>query len=100
MAAGRSRAFRTPRPGCRRRRRADRDAMDGMAIPTRFNIARHCLAGPAQRTPEKTALIVVGNLADGIEHAWHWTYAELDLAVRRVAAGLLAEGLAAGDRLL
>ena len=71
-----------------------------MAIPKQFNLARYCLARPAKTTPDKTALIVVGDLADGIDRARHWTYGELDLAVRRVAAGLLAEGLAAGDRLL
>jgi len=71
----------------------------GIAIPERFNIARHCLGRPARATPDKTALIVVGNLEDGIDRAEHWTYGALDLAVRRVAAGLLAEGLAPGDRL-
>src|ERR1700676_2205321 len=73
---------------------------EGIAIPERFNIARHCLGRPAHATPDKTALIVVGNLEEGIGAAEHWTYGELDLAVRRVAAGLLAEGLAPGDRLL
>jgi acyl-coenzyme A synthetase/AMP-(fatty) acid ligase len=70
------------------------------AIPERFNLAGHCLARSAAAAPDKTALIVVGNLADGIERAERWTYRALDLAVRQVAAGLLAEGLAAGDRLL
>jgi acyl-coenzyme A synthetase/AMP-(fatty) acid ligase len=69
-------------------------------IPARFNLARHCLSRPAQLSPGKTALIVVGDLDIGIDGAEHWTYAELDLAVRRAAAGLLASGLASGDRLL
>ena len=73
---------------------------EGIAVPERFNIARHCLGRPAHATPGKTALIVVGNLEEGIGAAEHWTYGELDLAVRRVAAGLLAEGLAPADRLL
>jgi acyl-coenzyme A synthetase/AMP-(fatty) acid ligase len=71
-----------------------------IAIPDRFNLARHCLGRPAQATPDKTALIVVSRVDDGIGRAERWTYAELDLAVRRVAAGLLASGLTAGDRLL
>src|ERR1700682_4567822 len=72
----------------------------GIAIPERFNIARHCLARPARATPDKTALIVVGNIDDGIDGAEHWTYGGLDLAVRRGAAGVPAEGLGPGDRLL
>src|SRR5690349_3564005 len=71
-----------------------------IAIPERFNIARHCLARSAATAPDKIALIVVGNLDDGIERAERWTYGALDLAVRRVAAGLLAHGLVPGDRLL
>jgi acyl-coenzyme A synthetase/AMP-(fatty) acid ligase len=70
------------------------------AIPERLNLARHCLGIPAAATPDKTALIVVSNAEAGIERAERWTYAGLDLAVRRVAAGLLAEGLRQGDRLL
>jgi acyl-coenzyme A synthetase/AMP-(fatty) acid ligase len=70
------------------------------AIPDRLNLARHCLGISAAATPDKTALIVVSDAEAGIERAEHWTYAELDLAVRRVAAGLLAEGVRQGDRLL
>ena len=58
---------------------------------------------PRQRsalaTPDKTALIVVGDV-DRPEQAERWTYAALDRAVRSVAAGLLAEGLVPGDRLM
>jgi acyl-coenzyme A synthetase/AMP-(fatty) acid ligase len=76
------------------------DAVEGGMIPERFNLARHCLARPAEITPDKVALIVVGEVAAGMARAERWTYADLDLAVRRVAAGLLAEGLAPGERLL
>ena len=37
-------------------------AADGLTIPARFNIARHCLGRPARATPDKIALIVVGNI--------------------------------------
>ncbi len=75
-------------------------APDGGTIPERFNLAGYCLGRSARATPDKIALIVVGDLAAGLERAERWTYAELDLAVRRVAAGLLAAGLSPGDRLL
>lgn len=71
-----------------------------MAIPERFNLARHCLGVPAAAMPDKTALIVVSDAELPIDGAERWTYAALDLAVRRVAAGLLAAGLRPGDRLL
>lgn len=64
-----------------------------------FNLADHCVGRAARATPDKTALIVVGD-ANTPERAERWTYAELDLAVRSVGAGLLAEGLTAGDRIL
>ena len=64
-----------------------------------FNLAEHCVAVPASRTPDKTALVVVSD-ADCPDMAERWTYAELDRAVRGVAAGLLAEGLEPGDRLV
>src|SRR5437763_9622850 len=69
-------------------------------IPERFNLARHCLGRPARATPDKTALIVADDAAPNLERAERWTYAEFDLAVRRVAAGLIAERFAPGDRLL
>ncbi len=73
--------------------------MPRLNIPDRFNLARCCLERSALATPDKTALIVVGN-ADRPEMAERWTYAALDHAVRCVAAGLLAEGLVPGDRLM
>ena len=73
--------------------------MPQLNIPDRFNLARYCLERSALATPEKTALIVVGDV-DRPDLAERWTYTALDRAVRSVAAGLLAEGLAPGDRLM
>lgn len=70
------------------------------SIPERFNLARHCLAPWALETPDKVALTVVGDLADGAGSTEEWTYGALDHAVRSVAAGLRAGGLSPGDRLL
>lgn len=64
-----------------------------------FNLAQHCLARAAAATPGKTALIVVGDV-ERLETAERWTYAALDRTVRSVAAGLLAEGLQPGDRIM
>jgi acyl-coenzyme A synthetase/AMP-(fatty) acid ligase len=68
-------------------------------IANAFNLAKHCVGRAASATPDKTALIVVSD-ANAPEQAERWTYAALDLAVRCVAAGLLSEGLAAGDRIM
>ena len=73
--------------------------MPPLDIPDRFNLARHCIGRAALTTPDKTALIVVDD-ASAPEKAERWTYAALDRAVRSVAAGLLAEGLVPGDRLM
>jgi acyl-coenzyme A synthetase/AMP-(fatty) acid ligase len=72
----------------------------GEACPESFNIARYCLARGAAATPGKTALIVVADADAPLEEAERWTYGELDEAVRRVAAGLLAEGFRPGDRIM
>ncbi len=66
---------------------------------SRFNLAQHCIGRAAVATPDKTALIVVGD-AERPDKAERWTYAAFDLAVRRLAGGLLAEGLAPGDRVI
>ncbi len=64
--------------------------------PARFNIARYCLAANAAAMPDKTALIVVG----GGGEDRRWSYGELDLAVRRLAGGLVRRGLRPGQRLM
>lgn len=70
----------------------------GEQPPQRFNMARYCLAHAAQTMPEKIGLVVVHD-PEGAETEV-WTYKALDLAVRRVGAGLLAMGLHPGDRLM
>jgi len=67
--------------------------------PERLNLARHCIGRAALASPGKTALIVVTDAARP-ELAERWTYGDLDRAVRSVAAGLLAEGLVPGDRIV
>lgn len=62
--------------------------------PQQFNLAAHVLAR-AGNTPAKTALAVLGPDA-----AERWSYAQIEDLVRRTAAGLLALGLAPGDRVL
>ena len=61
-----------------------------------FNLAWHCLGRQAQLRGGKVALII----ADGPDSLRAWTYAELDAKVRRLAGGLLASGLAKGDRVM
>ena len=51
------------------------------------------------RDPDKTGLILVHD-ADAPETAERFSFAELDEAVRRVAAGLLATGIRPGERLV
>jgi acyl-coenzyme A synthetase/AMP-(fatty) acid ligase len=67
--------------------------------PARFNMARYCLGAGPPRDPGKTGLILVADV-DAPETAERWTFAELDDAARRVAAGLLAAGLRPGERLV
>ena len=69
-------------------------------MPTRFNMARYAIGRAAAADPHKVALTVVADVDAPIAAAERWTYGALDEAVRRIAAGLIAEGLAAGDRLL
>ncbi|MCC5984571.1 MAG: acyl--CoA ligase [Rhodobacteraceae bacterium] len=64
------------------------------APPSPYNMARDVLAAGA-RTPDKSALQVLR--ASGAER---WSYARLIAAVRGTGAGLLALGLAPGDRVL
>ncbi len=68
--------------------------------PPRFNMARYCIGRAATADPDKVALTVVSDVDAPLSAAERWTFGELDETVRRIAAGLLAEGLAPGDRLL
>lgn len=61
--------------------------------PTPFNMAAHVLRHAA-RDPDGVALSIVG------ETRADWSFARLESAIRGVAAGLLAQGLEPGDRLL
>jgi len=72
----------------------------GQAPPPRFNLAGYCLGRAAAQTPAKTALFVIADAEAPLAAAEHWTYGALDLAARRVAAGLLALGIAPGERLM
>lgn len=63
-------------------------------------MARYCLKASAAKWPDKTALIVVSDAHAPLDEAEVWTYAALDKAVRSVAAGLLAEGFTAGERIM
>jgi acyl-coenzyme A synthetase/AMP-(fatty) acid ligase len=62
-----------------------------------FNMTEYAVGRHARVTPEKTALLVydVQNPRVPLET---WTFAEIDAAVRRLAGGLAAKGLARGDR--
>lgn len=68
----------------------------GEAVPTPFGMSAYCVADPAQRAPERDALVVVHG--DGEDS--RWTFAQVDDIVRAVAAGLLGLGLRPGDRVL
>jgi len=60
-----------------------------IGVPTYESTVGAVLSRSAARFPDKLALTFQDR---------RWTYAELDLAVGRVAAGLLASGLTNGDR--
>ena len=64
-------------------------------VPARFNIARYCLAENARLRGPKTAMILVG-----ADSEFRMTFGEVDLAVRRLAAGLQSLGLPAGSRIM
>lgn len=66
------------------------------ATPTPFGMSAYCVADPAERAPDRAALVVV----HGPEDESTWTFAEVDDVVRAVAAGLLGLGLEPGDRVL
>lgn len=62
--------------------------------PAPFNLARYVLAA-GEATPDKIALQILR-----LSGAERWSYAALTRAVRGIGAGLLAEGLTPGDRVL
>jgi acyl-coenzyme A synthetase/AMP-(fatty) acid ligase len=64
-------------------------------VPTRFNLARYCLAENARLRPDKTAMILVGASGEV-----RMSFAEADLAVRRLAAGLQNLGLPPRSRIM
>jgi ribosomal protein S18 acetylase RimI-like enzyme len=68
----------------------------GTTVSDRLNLSRHLLGEQARRNPTKPALILV----EGEGRAESWTYGELDLSARRLAAGFLRTGLKPGDRVL
>lgn len=67
--------------------------------PNHFNAAGYCLAASATAHPNKTALIVVSD-SHTLDPTERWTFAQLDDAVRRLAAGLCHMGLKPGDRVM
>ncbi|MCE1178192.1 MAG: AMP-binding protein [Micrococcales bacterium] len=69
-------------------------------VPERFSMARHCVGRPAAERPDHTALIVVSDAHAPAGQAERWTYAQLDDAVRAVAAGLGRLGLEPGSRVM
>lgn len=73
-------------------------AWGGDPVPPRFNLAAHALKA-ARATPEKTAFIVAHD-ADDPAADEIWTYADLDMAVRRTASVLAGMGLSPGDRVM
>ncbi len=64
-------------------------------VTPRFNIARYCLAENARLRGDKTAMILVGESGE-----FRMSFAEADLAVRRLAGGLRALGLPTGSRIM
>jgi acyl-coenzyme A synthetase/AMP-(fatty) acid ligase len=67
--------------------------------PVRFNMAAYCIGRAAAARPSAPALIVVAD-ANAERPAEVWTFAELEDAILRIAAGLQALGLAPGARIL
>ncbi|MGA0593825.1 acyl-CoA synthetase [Enterovirga sp. CN4-39] len=70
---------------------ADRDP-----VPERFNAAHYLLAGNAALRGEKTALIMVGAGNEVVRHS----FAEIDHAVRALAAGFQGLGLPPRSRVM
>lgn len=67
--------------------------------PARFNMAAYCIAAAAEARPQDHALVVIDDAASSTP-AEVWTFADLEDAVLRIAAGLRQEGLEPGARIL
>ncbi|MEZ5844443.1 MAG: class I adenylate-forming enzyme family protein [Hyphomicrobiaceae bacterium] len=70
----------------------------GPLPPSRFNMAAYTIGRPAARQPSKPALVVL-DTPDG-DPAETWTFAGIEDAVLRIAAGLADRGLRPGDRIM
>ncbi|QKE83974.1 AMP-binding protein [Arthrobacter sp. NEB 688] len=68
--------------------------------PGPVNLARTCLGPAPYRPPDGLGLVVTHDLDDPSAGEERWTWGELADAVLGVAAGLLAAGIAPGDRLV
>jgi len=71
----------------------------GEAPPEFLNLARYCLAGSAEKFPDKTALIAAAT-PDGSGTDAMWTYGELEKIILTGANALLKRGIKPGERLL
>ncbi|WP_168581412.1 class I adenylate-forming enzyme family protein [Gephyromycinifex aptenodytis] len=70
------------------------------SAPARLNLAGYCLGGHDEQVRARDGLIVVTDAEASPQQAQRWSFADLDRAVRCVAAGLLSLGLARGDRVM
>lgn len=68
--------------------------------PSRLNLAHHCLGAGYPREADKVALVVVSDPEAPDAGVERWTFRQLDEAVRKVAAGLIALGLGPSDRVM
>ena len=75
-------------------------AFRGPLPPDRFDMARYCLESGNIRPADRLGLVVVHDADASPATDERWTFGELEGAVRRIAAGLLAEGLRPDDRVL
>ncbi|MBS0240471.1 MAG: acyl--CoA ligase [Proteobacteria bacterium] len=62
-----------------------------------FNMARYAVGAAAERSPSKTALLVYDTRTPA-SPSETWSFAELEDAILRLAAGLAERGLKPGDR--
>lgn len=70
-----------------------------LTYPPQMNLAAYCLETGARDRPQHDALVVVADAETG-EPSERWSYAALEDAVLRTAAGLIDNGMRPGDRLL